>query len=89
MTGFFYFLPSSGVWCYQCQARRSYHYISYRCFKKSSDVIVNNLMVVHLNIQMTWTSFLNKIPHKMQELENLCSSISVKKLNLYLKTFSE
>lgn len=58
-------------------------------FKKSSDVIVNNLMVVHLNIQMTWTSFLNKIPHKMQELENLCSSISVKKLNLYLKTFSE
>ena len=67
----------------------SYHYMSYRCFKKSSDVIVNNLMVVHLNIQVTWTSFLNKISLKTQELDNLYSSISVKKSNLYLKTFSE
>ena len=66
----------------------NYHYMSYRCFK-SSDVIVNNLMEVHLNIQVTWTGFFNKIPHKTQELENLCSPISVKKLNLYLKTFSE
>lgn len=46
------------------EEKRSYHYISYRHLKKSSDVIMNNFMVIHLKIQMKWTSFFNKIPHK-------------------------